>query len=125
LILGASHGISPLQKEEEREMSCNSPFVIALSIAEERILVENTAKYIIPHYKVVRSEIILLAASGYDNQHIAQILDIPRRIVTKWRKRFYEEGLDGLKDRPRCGRPRSFSPSEHCGDQGHCLRTPR
>jgi hypothetical protein len=106
-------------------MSCKSPFVIALSFTEERTLVENTAKYTIPHYKVVRSEIILLAASGFDNQHISQILDIPRRIVTKWRKRFYEEGLDGLEDRPRCGRPRSFSPPEHCGDQGAGLRTPQ
>jgi len=102
-------------------MSCKSPFVIALSYTEEQILLENSNKYTIPHYKVVRSEIILLAASGYDNQHISQILDIPRRIVTKWRKRFYHEGVDGLKDQPRCGRPRSFPPSEHCGNQGSRL----
>jgi transposase len=43
---------------------------------------------------------------------------VPRRIVTKWRRRFYYGGLDGLEDQPRCGRPRSFSPSEHGGNQG-------
>jgi hypothetical protein len=102
-------------------MACNSPFVIALSYAEERILVENSRKYTAPYYKVVRSRIILFAASGMDNEHISQILDVPRRIVTKWRKRFYSERVDGLNDQPRCGRPHSFSPSEHCGNQGSRL----
>jgi hypothetical protein len=99
-------------------MSCKSPFIIALSRAQEQVLIENTAKYTISYCKVVRSEIVLLAASGLDNQHISQLLEVPRRIVTKWRKRFYLEGLDGLDDRPRCGRPRRFSPSEHGGNQG-------
>lgn len=102
-------------------MACNSPFVIALSYAEERILVENSRKYTAPYCEVVRSRIVLFAASGMDNEQIPQILDVPRRIVTKWRKRFYYERLDGLKDQPRCGRPRSFSPSEHCGNQGSRL----
>ncbi len=39
-------------------------------------------------------------------------LDITAQLVSKWRKRFFEEGLDGLKDRPRTGRPRAFPP---CG----------
>jgi hypothetical protein len=29
-------------------------------------------------------------------------------VASKWRKRFCEEGLTGLKDRPRSGRPRRF-----------------
>jgi hypothetical protein len=102
-------------------MSCKSPFVIALSCAEEQTLIENTAKYTISYCRVVRSKIVLLAASGLDNQHISQLLEVPRRIVTKWRKRFYLEGLDGLEDRSRCGRPRRFSPSEHGGDQSSGL----
>lgn len=106
-------------------MSCKSPFVIALSSAEELTLIENTAKYTLPHYKVVRSKIVLLAASGLDNQHISQLLEVPRRIVTKWRKRFYLERLDGLEDRPRCGRPPHFSPSGHRGNQVSGLRNPQ
>jgi hypothetical protein len=102
-------------------MSCNSPFVIALSCAQEKILLENSRKYTAPYYKVVRAKIVLMAAWGLDNEQISQILDVPRRIVTKWRKRFYHEGLDGLEDQPRCGRPRSFSPSEHCGNQSSGL----
>lgn len=99
-------------------MPRTSPFTIALSAGEEEILVERSRQYTAPYYKVVRAKIILLAASGLENKKISQALDVPRRIVTKWRRRFYYERVDGLEDRPRCGRPRSFPPSEHCGDQG-------
>jgi transposase len=91
-------------------MPRKSPFLIALSESEERILGEGSRKYSAPYCTVVRAKIILLAASGLENKRISQLLDVPRRIVTKWRKRFYFERLDGLEDQPRCGRPRSFSP---------------
>jgi transposase len=37
-------------------------------------------------------------------------LDTPRQIVSKWRKRFYQERLLGLQDQPRGGRPGTFPP---------------
>ena len=91
-------------------MSRTSPFVIALSYTEEQILVERSRQYTASYCNVVRAKIILLAASGMENEQIAQRLDVPRQIVIKWRKRFYEEGIDGLDDKPGRGRPRSFSP---------------
>ena len=103
-------------------MSCKRPFVIALFCEREQALIENTAKYT-HHCKVVRSKIVLPAASGLDNRHRSQLLEVPRRIVTKWRKRLYLEGLQSLEDRLRCGRPLCFSSWEHCGNQsaGHGL----
>jgi transposase len=92
-------------------MPRTSPFIITLSSSEERILVEYSRKYTASYAKVV-----LFAAAGMANVQISELVDLPLRIVTKWRKRFYYERLDGLEDQPRCGRPRSFSPSEHCGD---------
>jgi transposase len=97
-------------------MPRTSPFIITLSSMEERILVENSRKYTASYAKVVRAKIVLFAAAGMANVQISELVDLPLRIVTKWRKRFYYERLDGLEDQPRCGRPRSFSPSEHCGD---------
>lgn len=91
-------------------MSRTSPFIIALSYTEEQILVERSRQYTTSYCKVVRAKIILFAASGMENEQIAQRLDVPRQIVIKWRKRFYHEGLDGLDDKPGRGRPRSFSP---------------
>ena len=68
-------------------------------------------RYTSAYYSVVRAKIVLLAAQGLANDEIAHRLDLPRQVVSKWRKRFFEEGLPGLEDRPRRGRPRVFSPS--------------
>jgi transposase len=64
---------------------------------------------------VVRAKIVLYAAQGLDNDQIAARLDTPRQIVSKWRKRFFEERLAGLEDRPRRGRPARFSPQRRRG----------
>jgi transposase len=60
---------------------------------------------------VVRARIVLAAADGGQNVVIGERLGVALNTVIKWRKRFYEEGMGGLVDRPRSGRPRSFSPS--------------
>ena len=87
-----------------------SPFIIALSGNEERILVERSRQYTSSYCEVFRAKIVLLAATGMENEQIAQRLDSSRQVVAKWRKRFFHERLDGLDDQPRCGRPRSFFP---------------
>jgi transposase len=58
----------------------------------------------------MRAKVILLAADGLSNQQIGERLQLPRQIVSKWRKRFFEERLAGLQERPRRGRPALFSP---------------
>ena len=57
----------------------------------------------------IRAKIVLLAAQGWSNTAIAKKLDFRRQSVIEWRKRFYEERIEGLYDRPRCGRPPVFS----------------
>lgn len=91
-------------------MTRSSPFIIALSYAEEQVLVERSRQYTASYAKVVRAKIILLAASGMENEQISERLDVPRQIVAKWRKRFHYERVEGLDDLPRRGRPCSFSP---------------
>jgi transposase len=91
-------------------MPRKSPFIIALSCTEEQILVERSRQYTASYCRVVRAKIILLAASGMENEQISQLVDVPREVVSRWRKRFYYERVDGLNDRPGRGRPRSFSP---------------
>lgn len=51
-----------------------------------------------------------MAAQGSANDQIAASLSVPRQIVSKWRKRFFEERLAGLEDEPRTGRPPGFPP---------------
>lgn len=82
-----------------------SPFVISLSQREEMELRRRAARYTAPYMEVVRARIVLMAADGMQNKDIAERLGLPVQIVSKWRKRFYEEGLAGLDERPRPGRP--------------------
>ncbi len=65
-----------------------------------------------PQALVVRCRIILRAAQDDHptNQQIAAELDCDRHTVGPWRERFVPQGLAGLQDAPRSGRPRSFSP---------------
>ncbi len=52
-----------------------------------------------------RSKIVLLAAEGMQNIQIAQEVGADRRTVSLWRRRFQEQGIDGIQqDAPRGGR---------------------
>jgi len=57
---------------------------------------------------VIRAKIVLLAADDLANTVIAARLGMCVDVVTKWRKRFCENGIAGLADRKRAGRPRVF-----------------
>ncbi len=56
-----------------------------------------------------RKRVRLMALShikeGANNSQTARNLHISRRIVNDWVKSFYAHGLDGLKEKPRSGRP--------------------
>ncbi len=86
------------------------PFSITLRPEEQATLERQARKYTSSYINVVRAKAILLAAEGLENKQIGAQLGIPRQIISKWRKRFFEERLAGLEDRPRSGRPRFFSP---------------
>lgn len=59
-----------------------------------------------------RARIILLCAEGVPLRQIAERVGINEHQVTLWRRRFLAEGLDGLEDRPRSGRPRRLGHDE-------------
>jgi transposase len=88
-----------------------SPYAIELSSREREVLESRARKYTSPYRDGVRARAILLGAEGLENQEIAELIGMPRQLVSKWRKRFFEERLAGLEDRPRGGRPSVFSPS--------------
>lgn len=92
-------------------MPRHSPFVIVLSDAEREALERVANKYTSPYCIVVRAKVVLMAAEGLNNKTIGERLSLPRQIVSKWRKRFFDERLEGLDDRSRAGRPSDFSPS--------------
>lgn len=82
-------------------MPTQSPYVIVLIQDERNHLLTLSRKYASPYRDVVRAKLVLLAADGWQNDQIAEHLDLPVPIVSKWRRRFCLERLDGLRDRPR------------------------
>jgi hypothetical protein len=91
-------------------MPRSSPFHISLSSKEKSALQGVARKYTSSYFQVVRAKVILMAAQGLGNDQIALRVSLPRQIVSKWRKRFFEERLEGLDNLPRSGRPPGFSP---------------
>ena len=91
-------------------MPRKSPYSVTLSLEQRAELEARARRYTLPYRDVVRAKIVLMAADGLDNDEIAARLDTRREIVSKWRKRFFEQGLPGLEERPRGGRPPAFSP---------------
>ena len=95
---------------------------ITLTEMEERELRRRAAQYTRPHREVIRAKVVLVAAEGLSDSEIARRLDCTDKTAAKWRRRFGAEGIAGLDERPRPGRPRSFSPRRDRRDQGAGVR---
>ena len=89
-------------------MSRRSPFDVQLSDVERVVLEERASSRTARHSQVIRARIVLLAAGGAQNVDIARRVGVCVDVASRWRKRFCLEGLAGLDDRPRSGRPRIF-----------------
>lgn len=55
----------------------------------------------------LRARIVLACAEGGQNQDVAARLGACKHTVGKWRRRFAEHGMEGLRDEPRPGAPRT------------------
>jgi transposase len=74
----------------------------------ESLAVSRTAAY----REVQRARLLLGAAAGKTNQAISQETGLGWRSVGMWRRRFINERLAGLEDRPRPGKPRSYTAAD-------------
>jgi hypothetical protein len=51
-----------------------------------------------------RARVVLLAAAGRSTRSIANEVGVQPRIVSLWRHRYADHGLEGLQDKPRPGK---------------------
>ncbi len=81
-----------------------------------------------PQALVFRCQLILRTAAPDhpSNLQVAQDLHCNRHTVGRWRRRYLAQGLRGLQDAPRPGRPRRFSPlsASGCAVDGHPYTCP-
>ncbi|SNY68363.1 Transposase [Paractinoplanes atraurantiacus] len=77
-----------------------------------------------PWRTATRMVIVVLSAAGMTASEIAELLHYDPVTVRRWITRHHHEGLAGLPDRPRTGRPRKGS--QRLGERiGRLLQTPK
>lgn len=88
--------------------------VAALELDDKtREVLEGRARSTTMPVRVVqRAKIILLCAEGVSLRQTAQRVGLGQHGVGAWRRRFIDEGLDGLNDLQRSGRPRRLGHDE-------------
>ena len=84
--------------------------VVDLSDEERATLEALTRRTTVAAGLVRRARMVLLAAEGMPLDRIAREVGADRTIVRTWVDRYRAGGLAALQDRPRSGRPRTFSP---------------
>src|SRR5690554_6759179 len=94
-------------------------YVRSLSEAERLLLKQQTRRTV--GRVAERIRMILLSSRGYSVPEIARIFECEEATVREWIRRYEAEGLPGLKDRPRSGRP----PRAHAAAQESLRRTVR
>jgi len=80
----------------------------AIEITHKELNVESLLRFAreIPGaWTGIRISAILLALEGWHSTQIAELFGLSRWGVIQWLKRANEEGLSGLQDRPKPGRP--------------------
>lgn len=91
-------------------MGRHSPYVVTPDVEQRAELERRARQPSTTQRDALRARIVLLAADDCENVEIADVLGVDADTVSKWRRRFFEEGISGLSDRARSGRPRRFSP---------------
>jgi len=86
------------------------PIVLSGEEREQLNAIANSRS--LPHGLVRRARIVLLSADGNIYHAIAERVGISRQMVCKWHNRYLQQGLPGLHDELRPGRPRSISDEE-------------
>jgi transposase len=60
----------------------------------------------------LRARIVLACADGLSNSEVSRQLDVSLPTVGKWRKRFVDQRVDGLRDEARPGQPRKITDAQ-------------
>ena len=80
---------------------------LVLTDDEESQLLSLANSRSLPHGLVQRARIVLACAQGEANTSIARRMRLSNATVGKWRKRYRMQGIEGLHDELRSGRPRT------------------
>ena len=107
-------------------MPANTKLTLRPLTPEERGTLEQLAhSRTAPARLVERAQILLAAAEGQRPTAIAGRVDVSRETVYTWIHRFNEQGLAGLDDRPRSGRPHTYTAEQRAEVLAAALTDPK
>jgi transposase len=79
--------------------------------AEDRVELERIVRAVSSEVRMVeRARIVLASAEGLKGREIALRVGCSEPTVVKWRGRYAEHGIEGLRDAPRSGAPLTYGP---------------
>ena len=85
---------------------------LVVSLEERSELERRVRALTTSHRDRLRAQVVLFAADGVTGREIARRVGLSEQSVCKWRIQFRDNGLDGLVDAPRSGRPLVYGPTE-------------
>ena len=85
---------------------------IKLTVAEKGELLTMSHSRKLEKRYVERAEIILFSDQGLTLDEIVAKTSLSKPVVNKWRQRFRKQGIEGLKDAPRSGKPKVITPEQ-------------
>src|SRR6185437_7063189 len=97
----------------------------ALTAEEQKAVDELARTRTAPARLVDRARIIQAASRGQSPGKIAASLGCSRPTVYAWVRRFNDQGLRGLEERPRSGRPHTYTAEQRAGVIAAALTDPR
>ena len=96
---------------------------LVLSEAERRELIEISRYRGTPQGILLRVSVVLGAAAGTPNRALARELSTSLPTVLLWRRRYENDRLAGIEDRPRSGRPKQILPEQEAAIVNATLKT--
>lgn len=85
---------------------------ITLTMEENQELLTMSRSHKLEKRYVERANIILYSAEGKSLDEIVALTGKSKPVVNKWRQRFRKDRINGLKDAPRSGKPKTITPEQ-------------
>lgn len=85
---------------------------IQLSMGQKEELLTMSRSHKLEKRYVERAKIILYSEQGMNLDEIINKTGLSRPVVNKWRQRFRKNGIAGLRDAGRSGKPKTISPEQ-------------
>lgn len=86
------------------------PIQLTMEQREELLTMSRSRK--LQKRYVERAEIILCSDQGMPLDEIIKFTGLSRPVVNKWRQRFRDKGIAGLRDAERSGKPKTITPEQ-------------